>query len=58
MQPNRDNPQAYELLTPLSAADSQALGKRRRSRNLALLGVLVALFALFYAISMARLLRG
>jgi len=46
------------LLTPLSVADSKALGKRRRSRNLALLGVLVGLFALFYAISMARLLRG
>lgn len=58
MTVNRDNPQAYELLTPLSAAESQALGKRRRGRNLALLGVLVALFALFYAISMARLLRG
>jgi hypothetical protein len=58
MHPNRDNPQAYELLTPLSVADSRALGKRRRSRNLALLGVLVGLFALFYAISMARLLRG
>jgi hypothetical protein len=53
-----DNPQAYQLLQPLSVVDSQALAKRRRGRNWAMLGVLLALFLLFYAISVARLLRG
>jgi hypothetical protein len=58
MATNQDNPQAYELLTPLSVAESRAVAKRRRVRNWALLLVLLGVFALFYAISVARLLRG
>lgn len=39
--------------------DEQALfEKRRRQRNWAILGALVALVILFYFISVARLLRG
>ena len=53
-----EDPQAVELTTPLSRADSQALARRRRTRNLMMLAVLVGLVALFYAISVARLLRG
>jgi hypothetical protein len=52
-----DNPQAYRLDRPLSRDDSAALGRRRRGKNLVLLAVLVGLVALFYAISVARLLR-
>ena len=53
----RHNPQAYELDRPLSREASAALGRRRRARNLLMLAVLVGLVALFYAISIARLLR-
>jgi hypothetical protein len=41
----------------LSRDDSAALAKRRRSKNLVMLFVLLGLVALFYAISLARLLR-
>ncbi len=37
---------------------AQALARRRRGRNWALLAVLLALVALFYFIAMARLTRG
>ena len=37
--------------------ERQVLERRRRSRNLALLAVLIALVALFYFISVARLTR-
>jgi hypothetical protein len=57
MATNQDNPQAYELLAPLSVAESRAVAKRRRTRNWALFLVLLGVFALFYAISIARLLR-
>ncbi len=39
----------------LSRADSEALGRRRRGRNLALLAALIGLAALFYFISIAKL---
>lgn len=53
-----DNPQAYTLDRPFSREASAEIGRRRRGRNLALLAVLLGLFVLFYAISVARLLRG
>jgi hypothetical protein len=40
--------------THLTPAESNALRRRQRGRNLAMLVVLVALVALFYAISMVR----
>ncbi len=52
------NPQAYKLERPLSRDNSRALARRRRGKNLAMLAVLVGLVALFYAIAVARLLRG
>lgn len=39
----------------LSRAESEALGRRRRGRNLAMLIGLVALAAIFYAIAMVKL---
>ncbi|HEY2131528.1 MAG TPA: hypothetical protein VGH36_00905 [Acetobacteraceae bacterium] len=39
----------------LSRRDSEAMGKRRRGRNLAMLVVLLLLAALFYAIAMVKL---
>jgi hypothetical protein len=53
-----ENPQAYELDRPLSRDDSEAIARRRRSKNLAMLAVLVGLVVLFYAISMTKLVRG
>jgi hypothetical protein len=40
---------------PLSRAESDAVAKRRRGRNWALLAVLVAIMALFFAISIVKL---
>lgn len=51
------NPQAYVLDRPMSRDDSAALGRRRRAKNLMMLAVLIGLVGLFYAISVARLLR-
>jgi hypothetical protein len=42
-------------LPHLSRQDSEAMGKRRRGRNLAMLVVLLLLAALFYAIAMVKL---
>lgn len=42
-------------MTPEEKAEFE---RRRRARNWALLGVLIALVVLFYFISTARLLRG
>jgi hypothetical protein len=42
-------------LPPLSRADSDALMRRRRGRNIAMLIVLLAVAALFYAIAMVKL---
>ena len=39
----------------LSAAESREVVRRRRGRNLALLAVLLALCALFYAIAFVRM---
>ncbi len=44
-------------LPPLSRADSELLGRRRRSRNIAMLVVLLAIAGLFYAIAMVKLAR-
>jgi len=43
------------LPPPLSRAESIALGKRRRGRNIAMLVALVAVAALFYAIAIVKL---
>ncbi len=56
--PVDDNPQAYRLDRPMSRDDSEALARRRRAKNYAMLVALLGLVALFYAIAMARLLRG
>jgi hypothetical protein len=40
---------------PLTRAESIALGKRRRGRNIALLVALVAVAGLFYAIAIVKL---
>jgi hypothetical protein len=40
---------------PLTRAESDALAKRRRGRNIALLVALLALAALFYAIAMVKM---
>ncbi len=42
---------------PLTRAESDALAKRRRGRNLALLLALLALAALFYAIAMVKMVQ-
>jgi len=55
--PAHDNPQAYVLDRPMPRDASAALGRRRRAKNLVMLGVLIGVVALFYAISIARLLR-
>jgi ABC-type hemin transport system ATPase subunit len=41
--------------THLSREESDALAKRRRARNLAVLAALLALTALFYAITVVRM---
>lgn len=43
--------------TPLSAAASAEIARRRRGRNWAILIVLLALCALFYAITIAKLMH-
>lgn len=40
---------------PLTREESDALAKRRRGRNIALLVALLALAALFYAIAMVKM---
>jgi hypothetical protein len=40
---------------PLDRAESDALARRRRGRNLAMLVALVGLAALFYAIAMVKM---
>jgi hypothetical protein len=47
-----------ELLSPLSRADSVKVARRRRGRNWALLGVLIALVGLFYAITLVKIGQG
>jgi hypothetical protein len=42
----------------LSRAESDAIEKRRRGRNIALLVVLLALAGLFYAISIVKMSHG
>ncbi len=42
----------------MTPEERSALERRRRARNWAMLAVLLALVALFYAISMARLTQG
>ncbi len=42
-------------LPPLSLADSEAMGRRRRGRNIALLITLLLVAALFFAIAMVKL---
>jgi hypothetical protein len=49
------DPQAVGRPESLSREDSEALAKRRRARNRALLLVLLGLVALFYALTMSRL---
>jgi hypothetical protein len=44
-------------LPPMSREDSFALARRRRGRNIAMLVVLVAVAALFYAIAMVKLAK-
>lgn len=41
--------------TPLSREESDALARRRRGRNIAMLLALLALAALFYAIAMVKM---
>lgn len=41
----------------LSAAQSEALARRRRGRNIAMLVVLIALSLLFYAISIVKMAK-
>jgi hypothetical protein len=42
-------------LPPLGRADSAALGRRRRGRNIAMLIALVAIAGLLYAIAIVKL---
>lgn len=49
------DPQAVGRPESLSREDSEALARRRRARNRALLLVLLGLVALFYALTMSRL---
>jgi len=42
----------------MTPAERAALDRRRRQKNLAVLGVLIALVVLFFFISTARVLRG
>jgi hypothetical protein len=45
-------------LTPATRSESLEIGRRRRVRNWAMLVVLVALAALFYAITVVKMLKG
>ena len=47
-----------ELLTPMSRSDSTQVAQRRRGRNWALFGVLIALCGLFYAITLVKIGQG
>lgn len=49
------NPQDHRDPTHLSADDSAVIARRRRGRNLALLGVLTACALLFYLITLTKL---
>ena len=49
------DPQAVGQPEALSRAQSDALARRRRARNRAILLVLLGLVALFYALTMSRL---
>ena len=44
-----------QKLPALTRSDSEAMARRRRGRNIALLFVLLFVAALFYAISMVKL---
>ncbi len=46
---------AVPPLPPLTRLESQALGRRRRGRNIAVLVALVAVAVLFYAIAIVKL---
>ncbi len=48
-----NDPAAY-----LTRGESDALGRRRRARNWAMLIALLALVALFYAISIVKMTKG
>lgn len=50
-----DDPQAVGRPEHLSREQSDALARRRRGRNRAMLLVLIGLVALFYALTMSRL---
>ena len=45
-------------LPPLSRADSDALGRRRRVRNIVVLLLLLGVAGLFYAIAIVKLTPG
>jgi|GEM_PF-4900874 len=47
-----------DLPDRISREESLAIGKRRRGRNWLMLGVLVALVGLFYAMTLAKLGSG
>ncbi len=47
-----------EPLAPLTRRESEALTRRRRARNWAMLVVLLALVVLFYAISIVKMTKG
>ena len=49
------NPQDHRGPTHLSAEDSAVIARRRRGRNLAMLGVLTACAVLFYLITLTKL---
>lgn len=51
----REDPQAVRSVERLTPAQSAELCRRRRSRNRALMIVLLALVALFYALTISRL---
>lgn len=46
-----------DTLPPLSHEESLALQRRRRGRNIAMLVALVALVALFYAMTLVKMAR-
>ncbi|MCX7384055.1 MAG: hypothetical protein NT133_22145 [Alphaproteobacteria bacterium] len=49
---------APDMLPPLSRAESQAIGRRRRGRNWLMLAALIALVGLFFAITMVKISQG
>ncbi len=54
-QPKRVDPQAVGVIERLTPEQSAELSRRRRARNRALVAVLLALVALFYALTISRL---